>query len=443
MVSRIDRVVAGGYCIGCGACAVKDKSIKIIENEYGELVATIPRGVISTPQMSEVCPFASTNNESQIAKNIFPNSPMDDESLGRFERAFKGYSNKYRKYGSSGGIGTHLLVKLLEENLVDAVLCVGPAENRLVEYQVVSNGVDIVKNSTSFYYPVTLNEVVEVVKRSPGRYAITGVPCFHKAIRLLKESDPILNERIVYQIGLVCGHMKSSHYAEYLARKVGKSAEAKLKKINFRNKDGSERADDYNFVATWTDSKGVDVTQRKSVRKIGVNWAMGYFKPKACDYCDDVFAECADVSIMDAWLPGLVEDAKGTSLVIARSDAINQLLESEINLKNLQLTNCIATELVASQSSGLKHRREGLAFRLWLASKLKIWAPVKRVNNSAAIGFFYMVEILMRMSFRRLSRASFLLELRFGNGLLLFDVLMSLPIFVYKVFGKVRRKFEK
>jgi coenzyme F420-reducing hydrogenase beta subunit len=441
-MSKIENVVSGGYCIGCGACATQNKDIKIIENQYGNLVALIPQEINDKPRLSEICPFASTSNETQIAEKTFPLAPIIDASLGRMERAYKGYSNKYRKYGSSGGIGTHILANLLETNAVDAVICVGPSENRLVEYQVLSKVDDLLKCSTSFYYPVSLNDVIQIVKERPGRYAITGVPCFHKAIRLLKESDPVLNERIVYQVGLVCGHMKSAHYAEYLARKVGKPAEAKLKKINFRNKEGSKRADDYNFVATWVDSHGDDITQHKSVRQIGVNWAMGYFKPKACDFCDDVFAECADVSIMDAWLPGLVEDAQGTSLVIARSVEIAQLLESEISHSHLQLTSCTTSELITSQASGLRHRREGLSFRLWLTQKMGLWAPTKRVNKSIDMSRFYMVEMLMRIWMRQLSRSAFRLELSFGNGLRLFNGLMSLPIFAYKVFGKARRKFE-
>lgn len=33
--------------------------------------------------------------------------------------------------------------------------------------------------------------------------------------------------------------------------------------------------------------------------------------PRACNYCDDVFAECADVTCMDAWLPEYSQDHRG------------------------------------------------------------------------------------------------------------------------------------
>ena len=43
-------------------------------------------------------------------------------------------------------------------------------------------------------------------------------------------------------------------------------------------------------------------------------WHYQYFKHNACNFCDDVFGETADITFMDAWLPEYVRDYKGTSL---------------------------------------------------------------------------------------------------------------------------------
>lgn len=40
---------------------------------------------------------------------------------------------------------------------------------------------------------------------------------------------------------------------------------------------------------------------------------------KACDFCDDVFAETADIALGDAWLPEYVQDGNGTNVVVTRN----------------------------------------------------------------------------------------------------------------------------
>ena len=61
-----------------------------------------------------------------------------------------------------------------------------------------------------------MSGVLEEIRTSPGRYAVVGIPCFIKAVHLARAADPILRERIVYTLGLVCGHMKSARFAESL-----------------------------------------------------------------------------------------------------------------------------------------------------------------------------------------------------------------------------------
>ena len=40
----------------------------------------------------------------------------------------------------------------------------------------------------------------------------------------------------------------------------------------------------------------------------------------ACEFCDDVVGETADMSVGDAWLPGYVSDWRGTSVVVSTMD---------------------------------------------------------------------------------------------------------------------------
>ena len=442
--SLIEKVVEGGFCIGCGACTFVDSRITIQENTYGDLVAHIPTEVAGDPlNASEVCPFATAKDETQIASQVFLNASQKSRIAGWFEAVYKGYSNDYREFGSSGGIGTHILARYLLSQKIDGVICVGPSDEQLVQFQVVTGADELLACSTSFYYPVTLASALQFVKEKPGRYAFTGVPCFHKALRLLKEQDMVLRERIVLQVGLVCGQMKSSHYADYMARRTGMPEGAELRRISFRSKKNTLRADDYNFVANWTLADGGEGSGTLPAHAIGFHWGMSYFKPKACDYCDDVYAECADISIMDAWLPGDVEDARGTSIVIARSKEMSAFLDKEAQDERLSFSSCTLTQVIQSQEGGLRHRRQGLRFRLWLENLQGGWIPRKRVAKKFNVGFFVGTEMIFRLLLRAISRGAYKLQRRSNTGLNVFKGIMLGPEFGYKVFSKVRRVCEK
>src|SRR5690606_23398837 len=121
--------------------------------------------------------------------------------------------------GSSGGFGTWLASELLRLELVDAIIHVKSSGSKdlLFEYGISSTEDDLRLNAKSKYYPVKLDDVLEIVSENKGRrFLFIGIPCMVKAIRLLARDNPSLNESIVYTLGLVCGHIKSKAFSEML-----------------------------------------------------------------------------------------------------------------------------------------------------------------------------------------------------------------------------------
>ena len=96
----------------------------------------------------------------------------------------------------------------------------------------------------SRYYPVELSGVLAEIRAVPGRYAVVGVPCFVKAIHLLRAADPLLAERIAFTLGLFCGHMKSARMIESFAWQMGTEIAA-AERIDYRMKDPSRPANWY------------------------------------------------------------------------------------------------------------------------------------------------------------------------------------------------------
>lgn len=241
----------------------------------------------------------------------------------------------------------------------------------------VSRDLDAIKNGAkSRYYPIELSEVVRIVEENEGKYAIIGLPCFIKAIRLLSGRNDLLKNRIICHIGLVCGHLKSAYFAELLAWQAGISPK-QLAGINFRHKLPDKPANQYAFDVV---SKTGDRRTMAMSDVFGGDWGMGFFKFKACDYCDDVFAETSDVVIGDAWLPQYAADAGGTNIIVARTQQFVDLIDRGMQEGRLSMEEISIDLASKSQDAGLRHRREGLAYRLALTEKNGGWFPKKRVQ---------------------------------------------------------------
>lgn len=338
-----------------------------------------------------VCPFSDdAANESEIANSLFHPEVNDyNDHLGRFISIYAGSvdTGGYRERGSSGGFTSWILTQLLEGNHVDAVIHVKPrlpteGDKRLFKYGVSTSLQELHQGAKSHYYPVEMSEVLTHVRSTPGRYAIVGVPCFIKAIRLLSREEPLFRDRIIFTVGLFCGHLKSTGFAEMLAWQVGVHPDS-LVEMDFRTKIEGRPSSSYAITAT---GKADGVIHRKTeltANLVGTDWGKGFFKYKACDFCDDLSAETADVSVGDAWLPKYVDDSRGTNVVIIRNASIAEIVKEGIARGTLRFEPLSTEDAVASQSANVRHRREDLPYRLHLEDLKKQWRPRKRLSASS------------------------------------------------------------
>ncbi|WP_100641488.1 Coenzyme F420 hydrogenase/dehydrogenase, beta subunit C-terminal domain [Marinobacter salexigens] len=412
-----DTVIANGYCVGCGACAVPDQSpFKIVMDDYGQYQSSLKdANVFATTQndYEKLCPFGSgTPNEDEIAKQHFSETCDHNNQVGYYNGVFAGHvaEGDFRNQGSSGGMGTWVLNELLSKGLVDYVVHVKSEtaaqglHNIPFKYQVSETLEEIQQGGKSRYYPIELSEVLKTVRNNPGRYAVVGLPCFIKSIRLLQAQDPILAERIQYCVGLVCGHLKSAHYAQSLAWQMG-IAPQELEGVDFRIKDRSQPANRYSTYAKGSTGEKVVPTNQL----FGADWGAGAFKYKACDFCDDVFAETADVVLGDAWLPEYVQDSYGTNVVVTRNQNIRQLIVNARTEGRLEMDDLGVAKAVQSQDAGLRHRKIAIGYRIHREQMTKAWVPTKRTGPINTLSPRYeMKRQRLRTKLRLLSHESFL-----------------------------------
>lgn len=381
-------IIKSGLCIGCGSCVAQSsrEGARMSFDQHGFLRALGDKQWLGTPseQFTSTCPFSpAAAKEDTIASVLYPDAPHMDNQLGRYQSAYVGYAAEedFRMQGSSGGMVTWVATELLRKRLVDGVAHVVAAdpqsEGRFFKYRISSTEDEVRQGAKSRYYPIELSGVLDMIRSRPGRYAVVGIPCFIKAINLLRRNDPLFSERIVFTLGLFCGHMKSARFIESFAWQMNVPFE-EIKSVEFRQKDPNRPANWYNAKLTLSNGQQVN---RDWWHLADGDWGAGFFMNSACNFCDDVVAETADVSFGDAWVEPYSSDGKGTNVVVVRSLVVDDLVKNAIIEGRLRLDVVNSEFVEQTQAAGFRQRREGLAFRLtWKRNGIQ---PDKRVQPSS------------------------------------------------------------
>lgn len=333
---------------------------------------------------SRVCPFADESpDESEISSDVYGHLPVDPR-VGRYLAAFAAQVNddEYTQGSSSGGLTSWILRQLLERDLIDGVIHVGAdGDASLFSYVVSHTAEELQSRRKSIYYSTSMADTLLTIKGNGRRYALVGVPCFITAARLLARNDAVLNEQLRFFVGLVCGHLKSAAFAELLAWQVGIPPQ-EISAVDFRIKNPSRDAGTYDFEAT---SRGGEVRRAPTSALLGGNWGHALFQLDACNYCDDVFAETADIVLGDAWLPEYVSDWRGHNVVVTRHPTLAKIVEEGTEAGAVTCHPLGPVRAADSQAGNFRHRRQGLKLRLHDDQSEGRWTPRKRVAPSIDI----------------------------------------------------------
>ena len=145
--------------------------------------------------MHNLCPTNPfvTSNEDDIGLNLFENDKSfirHNRKIGYFKSTHVGFSKKYRKTSSSGGVTTAIIQTLLDLNIVDKIISVkrNNSQNNILYKYKITDKVDSIKNqSKTRYYPTTLDECFSQIKSTNEKYVVVAIPCFLKGIRLYQQ----------------------------------------------------------------------------------------------------------------------------------------------------------------------------------------------------------------------------------------------------------------
>jgi len=404
-------------------------------NEEGFLVPELTGTCDSDAACISACPFnpepvESVKNETVIADIFLSNGTERHEKLGRLIGIYAAYSNEFRDTSSSGGLATYVFDQLLDRGVVDHIFSVRSSEGSGAHYQykVSSSKEDLRDSSKTKYYPVTLATVLPELDRLEGKVAIVGVACFVKAIRLAQYHEPILKEKIPFVAGIICGGIKNTFFTEYLASKAGAGSDD-IRSPEYRIKDASSTAGDYSFGC-------VDIlsgdNKKIKMREVGDMWGTGLFKANACDFCDDVVTELADISLGDAWLKPYSQDGRGTSVIVTRSPLAESIIQDGMKSSAITIESISPETMRASQQGSYNHRHEGLYVRASEVRKKGMRIPEKRYGKKAVS-----LDVTLVQKLRRITRKKSLEVWSQTKSALAFDKKMHKTIFYLRLATKV------
>lgn len=411
------NVVDRNLCIGCGACAaVQREALRMAWSDDGFFQPVRNEGFEGelSPQTLAVCPFNNDGqDENWIAEKLYRVDGKQDRDkyIGFYEKCFIGYCNDsmLRGNATSGGIIAWVIRHFLSQRNVDRVIALGDAEgeDRLFAFKSYRSVDELDVPMKSRYYPSEFSKVMYGIIDEPGTVLFIGLPCQIKALRKIAQQRPEVDKKVKCTVSLFCGHQKSRHYAEYLALHAGVDPDSMVT-IDFRKKRDGVPASAYGFEVTYRDGKELRKAGGVMRDVFASSWSNNLFMNPACEFCDDVVGETADMSVGDAWLPSYSSDSRGASILVVRHPELVDAINCGLEIGDLSLEETIPNTVYLSQESGFRQRREALQYRLVLAANEGRIVPKKRVTPSTvAINPLDRYQQRLRIRLREKSNQAF------------------------------------
>lgn len=389
MKKGLERLQNQRLFVGSGVDDILDDNLYTTLDDFGQYGADY-NNVHNKDVEKILLNSDESRSEDALANTLFSQLPhvKYNDKLGYYSSLYVGHVTKsdFRKKASSGGFVSWVAVKLLEQGEIDGFIHVKKSARPglLFEYGISRSVEEIRSGAKSRYYPSELSKVLKEVREKPGKYAIVGIPEIIAEVRLLAENDTVIDERIKYFFGLVCGHQKTTKYAEAIAWEYGIKP-GDLKDIDFRVKKNIGSADSYDMRFTGIVNGKEKTFIVRNNEPFVSSWAHGFFKARFSDFTDDSFNELADITFGDAWLDEYVGDPMGNNLLILRNTELSDLIKEGIDNKELEVDKVDAETIIRSQQGLIHHTRDELPYRLYKEIKKHGWAPKKRVHPSATL----------------------------------------------------------
>lgn len=362
-MATVHQVAQRQLCTGCGVCAyLAPDEIRMVDVlDHGRrplpVLPTAPGAGGGAAAAVRCCPGVGVAHPSSEA------GPDEIGSLRRMwgpvRALWEGYAAdpEIRFAGSSGGVTTALAAFCVERLGMAGALHIGARADvpYLNQPQFSRSRTELLAAAGSRYAPASPCERLDLIEHADAPAVFIGKPCDVAATRMAAQVRPRLAERLGLTIAFFCAGTPSTRGTLEMLARLGVPAD-ETTGVRYRGLGWPGRA----RARRAGDPPGAD-------RSLSYQQSWGEILQRhrqwRCHLCADHTGELADVAVGDPWYRPTGDDP-GQSLVLARTERGQQVVEAAIRAGVLVLTPA-GPELLTASQPNLARARGSVWGRVW------------------------------------------------------------------------------
>jgi coenzyme F420-reducing hydrogenase beta subunit len=237
--------------------------------------------------------------------------------VGNYCEIFRAYASDetLRINAASGGVGSALLISLLEQKLIDgALVCNTVVEEDKIRahFSIATSRKDILAAQGSKYVETAfIKEALPLIREFDGSVAVVGLPCDISNLARWAAKDISIAQKVRVNIALVCGHNSKTELVDEITNRLVKEAGSPLQSYHFRK--GHWRGE---LEAEFQNGNVI----RKPFSYFSLYQNLYFYSEKKCLVCHDHFGYQADISLGDIWAYRFKQDPIKKTGVIIRTE---------------------------------------------------------------------------------------------------------------------------
>jgi len=399
---KIQDVVRSGLCNRCGTCVGLSGGRIIFSDRTGKYLPEVtddPGNTISR-QLLQYCSGKGFDFKQQSAR-IYGIEAHHNVFTGTYRNINIGNckDEEVRRRSASGGIISSVLIWLLEKGKIDGAVVLGMSEKEpwLTKPFIATSREEILEAAQSKYIISSVNEILPEMEKFNGRLAYVGLPGQVQSIRLLQQAGHPSVKNIVYILGPFYGNTLHFSSVRSFLRSYGEKDYRKIRKLHFR-------------YGEWPGNMRVEMEGGRIIElpKFHANYLIPFHIMKNSLLCTDLSNEFTDISGGDAWAPVYEERGKGFSMVLARSEKGQSILDEMTREGILELDPIDENEAIAMHSHGYDLKKRGtfirMKYRHWLGKKNPDYGYVMKGFTIKRYLMEFVIDALFILMGTRLAR---------------------------------------
>jgi coenzyme F420 hydrogenase subunit beta len=355
---NIQDVVRSGMCNRCGTCVGLSEG-KIRFSDRTKKFIPIVSKDLDEAKNKELLKFCSGNafNFPEQNERIYGSEGHHNIFTGAYRNIYIGNTTdeEIRRNGASGGILSAVLTWLLEKGRIDGAVVAGmsDAEPWLTRPFIATSKKEILQAAQSKYIITTTNEILPEIRSFEGKLAYVGLPGQVQSIRLLQEQNHPSVKNIEYVFGPFYGNTLHFSSVKSFLRSYGEKDYRNIKKLYFR-------------YGEWPGNMRVELNSGRilELAKFHANYLIPFHIVKNSLLCTDLSNEFTDISGGDAWAPVYEERGKGFSMVLARSQKGQEIIDAMLGEGLLSLDPIDENTAITMHSHGYDLKKRGTFIRM-------------------------------------------------------------------------------